>query len=61
MKRIIFVAEPSSFDLQDQWFVIAHNLDDAGDVEKVAGPFTNQADADAEARRLQNSGAVGSD
>jgi len=62
MKRIIYMAEPSDFDSQDQWFVMAHNLDDAADVEQAAGPFTNQADANAEIRRLEaSSGGIDSD
>lgn len=62
MKRIIYVAEPSDFDSQDQWFVMAHNLDDVPDVEQVAGPFTNEADANAEIRRLEtSSGGIDSD
>ena len=60
MKRIIFEAEPSDYFSQDQWFVMAHNLDDAGDVEQVAGPFTSRAEADAEARRLQSSDGLDS-
>jgi hypothetical protein len=51
--KILFVAEPSDFDSQDRWFVMAHNLDDAGNVEQVAGPFANKAEAEAEAHRLQ--------
>jgi len=61
MKKIIYMAEPSDFNLQDQWFVMAHNLDDPGDVEQAAGPFADQADAEAEAARLQARYAVGSD
>ena len=55
MKRLIFVAEPSDFKLQDQWFVMAHNLDNAGDVVRVAGPFSSRTEAEAEAQQLQHS------
>lgn len=51
------MAEPSDFNLQNQWFVMAHNLDDPGDVERMAGPFTDQAHAEAEAERLQSQGS----
>jgi hypothetical protein len=53
MKKIIYMAEPSNFELQDQWFVMAHNLDDPADVEQIAGPFPNRAQADLVAQRLQ--------
>jgi hypothetical protein len=55
LKRLIFVAEPTDFNSQDQWFVMAHNLDNAGDVEQVSGPFATRALAEAEAQRLQAS------
>jgi hypothetical protein len=35
---------------------MAHNLDDAGDVEQVAGPFPNEAEANTEAERFQRNG-----
>lgn len=49
------MAEPSDFKLQDQWFVMAHNLDNAGDVVRVAGPFSSRNEAEAEAQQLQHS------
>jgi Bacterial self-protective colicin-like immunity len=56
MKRLIFVAEPNDcFKPQNEWVVMAHNLDDAGDVEQVAGPFNSRNDAEAAAQRLQDS------
>jgi len=30
--------------------VVAHNLDDAGDVEQVGGPFATRTEAEAEAQ-----------
>ena len=40
VKRLCFEAEPTDcFNLKGDWVVLAHNLDDAGDVEQVAGPF----------------------
>lgn len=56
MKRLIFVAEPTDyFKPKNDWVVIAHNLDDAGDVQQVAGPFDSRTDAEAAAQRLQDS------
>jgi hypothetical protein len=34
---------------------MAHNLDDAGDVEQVGGPFSTKTEAEAEAERLGGS------
>jgi hypothetical protein len=31
---------------------MAHNLDDAGDVEQVGGPFATETEAEAETQRL---------
>jgi hypothetical protein len=53
MKKIVYMVEPSDFDVQDQWFVMAHDLEDSSDVEQVAGPFPNRAQAETEAQRLQ--------
>jgi len=56
MKRLIFVAEPNDFlNPQNELAVMSHNLDDAGDVEQVAGPFNSRSDAEAAAQRLQDS------
>jgi len=56
MKSLIFAAEPTDcFKPTNQWVVLAHNLDDAGDVEQVAGPFSSRSDAEAAAQRLQES------
>lgn len=56
MKRLSFVAEPRDcFKLKGEWVVMAHNLDDAGDVEQIGGPFPTQAEAQAEAERLARS------
>ena len=53
MKRLCFVAEPTDpFNLKCKWVVMAHNLDDAGDVEQIAGPFASETEAEAEAQRL---------
>jgi hypothetical protein len=50
------VAEPGDcFNLKGDWVVMAHNLDDAGDVEQVSSPFPTQAEAEAEADRLDRS------
>ena len=54
MKRLSFEAEPTDcFNLKGNWVVMAHNLDDAGDVEQIAGPFASRTDAEAEVRRLE--------
>jgi hypothetical protein len=55
VKRLVYVAEPSDcFNPEKgEWVVMAHNLDDAGDVKQVGGPFATQAEAEAEAQRLQ--------
>jgi len=56
MKRLCYVAEPSDcLTLKGEWVVIAHNLDDAGDVKQVGGPFATRTEAEAEAQRLQRS------
>jgi len=56
VKRLCFVAEPTDcFNLKRDWVVMAHNLDDAGDVEQVGGPFPTQTEAEAEAKRLEGS------
>lgn len=56
MKRLSFVAEPRDcFNLKGDWVVMAHNLDDAGDVEQVGGPFLTQTEAEAVAERLERS------
>ena len=56
MKRLVFVAEPRDcFKLKGDWVVMAHNLDDAGDVEQVGGPFSTKTEAEAEAERLGRS------
>jgi len=53
VKRLCFVAEPRDFfNLKGDWVVMAHNLDDAGDVEQVGGSFPTKAEAEAEAERL---------
>ena len=40
VKRLCFVAEPTDcFNLKGHWVVMAHNLDDAGDVERVWRPL----------------------
>jgi len=53
VKRLCFVAEPTDcFNLKGHWVVMAHNLDDAGDVEQVGGPFPTKAEAEVEAERL---------
>ena len=50
------MAEPQDcFNLKGEWVVMAHNLDDAGDVEQVGGPFVSRAEAEAEAQRLERS------
>jgi hypothetical protein len=54
VKRLYFVAEPR-FNLKGDWVVMAHNLDDAGDVEQVGGPFPTETEAEAEAERLERS------
>lgn len=57
MKRLCFVAEPTDcLNLKGDWIVMAHNLDDAGDVEQVGGPFPTQTEAEAEAERFERSG-----
>ena len=43
------------FQPERHWVVMAHNLDDAGDVEQVGGPFPTQTEAEAEAERLERS------
>ena len=49
MKRLTFVAEPiDCFKLKGDWVEMAHNLDDAGDVEQIAGPFASRTEAEAE-------------
>ena len=56
MKRLCFVAEPRDcFNPKGDWVVMAHNLDDAGDVEQVGGPFPTETEAEAEAERLERS------
>ena len=41
VKRLCFVAEPKDcFNLKGDWVVMAHNLDEAGDVEQVGGPHS---------------------
>jgi hypothetical protein len=51
--RLCFEPEPSDCsNLKGDWVVTAHNLDDAGDVEQIAGPFATRAEAEAEAKRL---------
>jgi hypothetical protein len=56
VKRLCFVAEPRDcFNLKGDWVVMAHNLDDAGDVEQVGGPFASRTEAEAEAQRLERS------
>jgi hypothetical protein len=56
VKRLCFVAEPRDFfNLKGEWVVMAHNLDDAADVEQVGGPFPTQMEAKAEAERLGRS------
>ena len=53
MKRLCFVAEPKVFfNLKGDWVVMAHNLDDAGDVEQIGGAFPTKAEAEVEAERL---------
>lgn len=56
MKRPCFAAEPRDcFELKGDWVVMAHNLDDAGDLEQAGGPFPTQTEAEAEAERLERS------
>jgi hypothetical protein len=56
VKRLCFVAEPKDcFNLKGDWVVMAHNLDDAGDVKQVGGAFPTRTQADAEAERFQRS------
>jgi hypothetical protein len=56
VKRLYFVAEPRDcFNLKGDWVVMAHNLDDAGDVEQIGGRFPTQTEAEAEAERLERS------
>ena len=56
VKRLCFVAEPGDcFNLKGDWVVMAHNLDDAGDVEQVGGPFPTETEAEAEVERLERS------
>jgi hypothetical protein len=56
VKSLCFVAEPRDcLNLRADWVVMAHNLDDAGDVEQVGGPFATQTEAEAEAKRLERS------
>jgi hypothetical protein len=52
VKRLCFVAELG--DCSNR-VVMAHNLDDAGDVEQVGGPFPTETEAEAEAERLERS------
>ena len=50
------MAEPGDcFNLKGDWVVMAHNLDDAGDVEQVGGPFPTETEAEAEVERLERS------
>jgi hypothetical protein len=56
VKKLCYVAEPSDgFTLTGEWVVMAHNLDDAGDVEQVGGPFATRTEAEAEVQRLERS------
>ena len=56
MKRLCFVAELGDcFNRKGDWVVMAHNLDDAGDVEQIGGPFPTETEAEAEAERLERS------
>src|SRR5579864_3163103 len=53
-KRLCSVSEPRGcFNLKGDWVVMAHNLDDAGDVKQVGGAFPTRTQADAEAERFQ--------
>lgn len=38
-----------------EWVVLVYNLDDAGDVDQVGGPFATRSEAQAEAHRLERS------
>jgi hypothetical protein len=52
VKRLCFVADPTDcFNLKGDWVVMAHNLDDAGDVEQVGDPYPTQTEAEAEVRK----------
>jgi len=54
VKRLCFVVEPRDcLNPKGDWVVMAHNLDDAGDVEQVGGPFASRTEAEAEAQRLE--------
>ena len=54
MKRLCYVAEPSDcLTLRGEWVVMAHNLDDARDVEQDGGRFATRTEAEAEAQRLE--------
>jgi hypothetical protein len=56
VKRLCFVAEPRDcFNPKGDWVVMAHNLDDAGDVEQLGGPSLTQTEAEEEAERLERS------
>jgi hypothetical protein len=56
VKRLCFVAEPRDcLNLNGGWVVMAHNLDDAGDVKQVGGAFPSRTEAEAEAERLERS------
>lgn len=53
VKRLCYVAEPRDcFNLKGEWVVMAHNLDEAGDVEQFGGSFLTKTEAEAEAERL---------
>lgn len=48
MKRLCYVAEARDcFNLQGDWGIMAHNLDDAGGVRQVGTPLSTQVQAEA--------------
>jgi len=54
VKKLCYVAEPKDcFNPKGDWVVMAHNLDEAGDVEQIVGPFASRTEAEAEAQRLE--------
>lgn len=59
VKRLTFIAEPRDcFNPKGEWVVMAHNLDDTGDVEQVGSPFHSRTEAEAEVARLEGSTQV---
>lgn len=55
-EEIVLCGRPRGcFNMKGDWVVMAHNLDDAGDVKQVGGAFPTRTQADAEAERFQRS------